>query len=254
MYNFLDSNPVLEDVSFFSNTAQLGGGMINNNDSILRMTNVRFAGNSADLGGAAYNDLGSRITIMNAVISGNYAEQGAGLYSNMSDLNIDNGSFSGNSASVMGGVLYNKDSDARFNNSILWDNQSNGVTGTADAPAVNDGGVTTYTYSLAQGSGGSSGWLWGAGNVDGSGNMDEDPKYLQPVDPSSAPTTSGDLDIPLSSPAVEAGRNSLVDVPYDIVYKQRIVDGDLDGIPFVDMGAYEHYPYGIYVPVILHQE
>jgi hypothetical protein len=40
-------------------------------------------------------------------------------------------------------------------------------------------------------------------------------------------------------------------VPYDIEYKERVVDGDLDGTATVDMGAFEHYPYGIYLPVIM---
>jgi hypothetical protein len=51
--------------------------------------------------------------------------------------------------------------------------------------------------------------------------------------------------------AIDAGWNSITEVPYGLEYKKRIVDGDLDGNATVDMGAFEHYPYGLYLPVIL---
>jgi len=74
--------------------------------------------------------------------------------------------------------------------------------------------------------------------------------FILPISPTSAPAADGDLHLPRSSPAVDAGRNSLVDVPYDMEYKQRIVDGKLSGIPFVDMGAFEYYSYGINLPLV----
>src|SRR5690606_18471097 len=70
------------------------------------------------------------------------------------------------------------------------------------------------------------------------GNIDADPLFVNPVDPASAPTTTGDLRLRPSSPAVDAGDNDAL-LPG--------LTTDLDGNPriqgsAVDMGAYEYTP------------
>ena len=91
--------------------------------------------------------------------------------------------------------------------------------------------------------------------MDGGGNIDEDPLFITPVDPSTAPTTVGNLRLAAVSPAVDMGANVYVEnVPNDLDGNPRIVDGNKDGTPTVDMGAYEYqlpYIYDVKLPLIL---
>jgi hypothetical protein len=71
--------------------------------------------------------------------------------------------------------------------------------------------------------------------MDGGNNIDEDPLFILDIDPSSAPTTSGNLRLGATSPALHAGGDHHVPegVEFDLDGNLRIVG------PAVDMGAYE---------------
>jgi hypothetical protein len=96
-------------------------------------------------------------------------------------------------------------------------------------------------HSLAQGAGASGSDSWVGGSFfDGRGNIDEDPLFITPVDPSTAPTTTGNLRLGTGSPAIDTGDNTFViGVPTDLDGEARVKDGDGDGTATVDMGAYE---------------
>ena len=80
--------------------------------------------------------------------------------------------------------------------------------------------------------------------MDGGENIDENPMFITPVDPSNAPTTAGNLRLQDGSPAIDAGDNTFViGVLTDLDGEPRIVDGNLDGTPTVDLGAYETQIY-----------
>jgi hypothetical protein len=91
--------------------------------------------------------------------------------------------------------------------------------------------------------------------VDGGGNFDSNPMFITPINPSKAPTTKGNLRLESESPAVDSGDNAFViDIPSDLDSAPRIIDGDMDGTPKVDMGAYEYqipYIYNEYIPFII---
>lgn len=67
-------------------------------------------------------------------------------------------------------------------------------------------------------------------------------------------TKVGNLRLQRGSPAIDAGDNFFVaGVDNDLDGEPRIVDGDSDGTPSVDMGAYEYqipYKYDDYLPMI----
>jgi len=89
--------------------------------------------------------------------------------------------------------------------------------------------------------------------VNDGGNIDTDPLFVTPIDPSTAPTTTGNLRLQSNSPAIDVGNNDFVTVPTDLDGKPRIVDGNGDITATVDMGAYEYqipYKYDGYLPVI----
>lgn len=76
--------------------------------------------------------------------------------------------------------------------------------------------------------------------MDGEGNIDIDPMFINQVDPSSTYIWDWNLRLKSGSPAIDAGNNVFVtDILTDLDEKQRVVDGDLDGTATVDMGAYE---------------
>ena len=130
-------------------------------------------------------------------------------------------------------------------NSIVWNN-----LGQDDKLIVNNtitGTIYNYTatvlivQSLVQGAGVSgSSWISGT-YLDGGGNIDEDPLFITSIDPSTAPTTTGNLRLQPSSPAIDEGENDYVldGVLTDLDGKARIQDGNADGEADVDMGAYE---------------
>ena len=139
-----------------------------------------------------------------------------------------------------------------IHNSILWNNKDSSGTGTITSTIYN--ATIILAYSLAQGTGGSSNWTSDPSFVNIGGNIDTDPMFVTPIDPSTAPTTTGNLRLQTGSPAIDAGDNTFVaGVPVDLDGKPRIIDGNLDGTPTVDMGAYEtliDYLFDNYLPLI----
>ena len=256
----------LSHVSFNENSAAQGGGMYNNNNaSTTILRNVSFRGNSADYGGGV-SSRHSALALSNVSFSGNSAANlGGGIYHSYAPLrgnsvaNVDGGietltlintSFSGNSTSGMGGGIYSSYSDVTVINTIFWNNQDDSGAGTVGAGLYNHNGTSTFSYSLIQGSGGSSDWDSNAG-VDGGNNLDADPLFVSQVDPGNAPTAGGNLALQDESPAINAGDNlaytDASPIMTDLAGNQRI-QGDV-----IDMGAFESEPivYAVYLPFVI---
>jgi hypothetical protein len=136
----------------------------------------------------------------------------------------------------------------------MWNNKDSSGTGTISATIFLTGSSSiSLTHSLVQNSFPEDSWI--AGNYkNGGGNIDKDPLFVNPINPSDAPTIAGNLRLQDGSPAIDAGDNKLTPgVPIDKGGEQRIVDGNLDGIPLVDMGAYEYqvpYNYDRNLPLV----
>lgn len=233
------SSPSMVGVIFSGNSAEFNGGAIYNNgsggSSSPSFTNVSFFGNfSGSSGGAVYNDgsEGSNIPIFTNV------------------------TFSGNSSGGFGGAMFNLTEDGGtsspvLRNSIVWNNKDKSGNNTLSASIYNLSATVLPTHSLVQGAGASGdGWTTDASFVDGGGNIDQNPNFISPVNPSSAPTTAGNLRLQSSSPAVDAGSNTYITVPTDLEGNGRIVDGNNDGTAVVDMGAYEVQKLS-YLPVLV---
>ena len=255
IFHNADSLPSLTVVTFFSNTAYSnGGGLFDNSNTQSIMKNIIFSGNSAINGGGMFNNNNTDSVFTNVMFSGNKAKQGGGIFNNTNKTTIVNGTFSGNYASLNGAVIYNNSKDLYLYNSILWNNKVSVSPPSITTTVYNDGGSITYTYSLVEASGGSEAWAADPSYVDGLGNIDRDPEFVGPVDPAAAPTTAGDLRLKSSSPAIDAGDNFYVTVPFDLDFLPRIRDGHGDNQKIVDMGVYEYpssLPYALYTPLIV---
>jgi predicted outer membrane repeat protein len=250
-----ESSPRLTKVIFTDNRGFWGGAMFNNGydgSSSPILTNVLFSGNSADYGGAQYNkgesSGSSSPELTNVVFSGNYAiGQGGAIYndgrnSGSSVPVLTNVTFSGNFVDGEGAAIYNFimgggicSPDVR--NTVMWNNRDRFYTGTVSATIFNKNSTVTLTHSLVQDVYSSGSWVGGS-YKDGGGNLDDDPLFIEPISPTSAPTVTGNLRLGAGSPAINAGKNDFV----------SSLTTDLDGNPriaavLVDMGAYEAQGY-----------
>ncbi|MFN2218657.1 MAG: beta strand repeat-containing protein [Anaerolineae bacterium] len=237
------SSPTLTDVQFTSNTAGSSGGGICNQASSPMLTDAILSGNSAPNGAAIYNDT-SNPSLVNALLSGNYAStNGAAFYNTASSPSLVNVTVSGNRAGGTGGGMFNAaNSDPSMQNSILWNNQDASGAGTASATILNDDldSKPTIDYSLVQ--------ALSSIYHTGSNNLDENPWFTTPVDPSTAPTTAGDLTLGIFSPAKDAGDNAANATLTDLAGGLRVIN------TVIDMGPYEapYVPvYSSYLPVVL---
>lgn len=125
MYND-NSSPLLTNLNFDHNTANLGGGMSNKNSSSPQLINVNFNNNTADIdgGGGMFNYCYSSPTLTNATFSNNTAVYGGGMFNeeNSSPMLI-NATFYNNTADVAGGI-YNINSTPKLTFCVFNNNTS----------------------------------------------------------------------------------------------------------------------------------
>ncbi|MGA9531840.1 MAG: choice-of-anchor Q domain-containing protein [Anaerolineales bacterium] len=228
LYNYFSTPSIIES-EFTGNSAISGGGM-NNSYSDSSLYQVIFQGNEASsAGGALYNN-NSNPTLESVLFSGNLGTGNAGaVFNYQAAPTFNNVTFSGNRSPVHGGGMYNNESNPSLTNVIMWDDDGSGST---DDELYNSGGSTpVISNSIIEGSGGSASWDSSFG-TDGGGNLDADPLFTTPVNPANAPTTTGNLHVPVSSPAFDSGDDAACPA------------ADLDGVSrpqgaHCDIGTYE---------------
>ena len=214
-----------------------GGGMVNQN-SHPSVINTVFSGNDGSEDGGGMVNLNSHTELINVIFSGNLASTGGGLANQNSNPRVINTTFTGNASDHGGGGIYNINSNPQIVNTILWHNSAISQTTLLTASILNENGSTpTFTHSLVQNSGGSGGGWASSLGTDGGGNSDNDPLFVTPISPVTAPTTAGNFRLTLSSPAINTG-NSL---SYTAA---TTTTNDLDNKPrisghTIDKGAYE---------------
>lgn len=227
---------------FISNSSTGSGGAMRIIDSSPEIINTSFIGNSAiGNGGVMFNQSGVSPTIINCIFTGNSTPADGGVMYNdfNSSPNITNCTFTGNNARS-GGVLFNtRNSSPIITNSIIWNNQASGIIDNSNASIFNSNSSPIISYTIIP-----YGCIWDVAlGIDGGNNINADPQLITPVDPTTAPTTSGDVRLMPTSPAIERGDNSVVTVP---PFPEDGMSNpiDLDGnariqVATVDMGAYE---------------
>jgi hypothetical protein len=273
-----NSSPTFRNVFFFGNSAGSTAGAMYNyaidgGITSPRLENVVFSGNGAgSFAGAMANQGGdggiSSPRLTNVLFSGNSAENAGALVNGADDGTsnplLTNVTVSGNYAKEVGGAVVNEVLDTGvcnpiIQNSILWHNLDNSGAGTISSTLVNRGAVISITNSVVQGAGDSGAGIWitdPAFNDEG-GNIDKDPLFLVQFNPNPTPTTVGDYRLKENSPAIDVGKNIFISgFATDLDSNPRVVDGNMDGIYTVDMGAYEFlppHPYGYYLPLVFSQ-
>lgn len=251
--------------TFRGNHARLRGGAAWAS-GYTEFTSCLFIGNSSGIDGGAlqfyHNDAGPiDAMVVNCLISGNWAaEEGGGAHVSETGetpalVHFENSTLTGNAALLAGGAVANGASDLVFENSILWNNSAAGATNTPSATiefyenvATNSEiGTAEFDHCLVD-NGFSSGAWTGALGIDKGGNFAVDPKFLNPIPPTSAPTVSGSYHLATTSPALDAGEATLMPadsadldsdgntaerLPRDLAGSTRVPNAN------VDVGAYE---------------
>ncbi|MBC9795067.1 hypothetical protein [Sinomicrobium weinanense] len=232
---------ILRNVSFNNNKAATGGG-IHIRQSNPELYNVMFKGNSADTGGGIFSVGGAPI-LANILLSGNFSTLNGGGMANLNNSSpeIINATFSGNAATQQGGAIYNLDSSPVLKHVIIWKNRANGTASSFSSSVFNGENATpAISYSLIANSGGSTNWESSIG-INSGHNLDAPPLFSNPIDPSSAPSTSGNFRLRPNSPAVNAGDPDIdlsgfpggPENPKDLDNNPRIRNR------IIDLGAYE---------------
>ncbi len=256
-------NPTWTGGNFVGNSAvgDKGGGVYvfatNNAQVTPHFKNIIFVSNSAATQGGALtvhvnaanasNTAFASPTLEQVLIVGNTAQRGGGIYhytygthaaNSDSDLTVINSTIANNTATIYGGGVYNfaKGGGAFIaNNTIIANNVAQGTT-VGQNILNNPDGVVTLNYSLLPSNSNTDVLVNGNAVVNyGAGMVYGDPRF---VDVDGADNVLGnaddDLQLRLSSPAVNSGDNSYITgITTDLAGNTRIQDTT------VDMGVYE---------------
>ena len=200
-----NSSPTISNCRIIANTARLGGG-IGCNESSPTLKNCCIVANSA--------------------ISFSASSGGGGVSClSGSSPTLSNCTIGENSSDDGGGGVYCSYGGVTLTNCVLWGDNPQEIV-------VESGSVAVVTYSDIQ------------GNWPGIGNIDTDPRFVDPdgQDDDSDTWEDNNYRLSVESPCVDEGSNDGVISDVDLDGHARIVDGDWDGTPTVDMGAYEYLP------------
>lgn len=208
MYN-RSSSPVISNCSFTENTAYDAGGMENHSSSP-RITSCNFTGNTVTNNGGGMFNASSSSPVIN------------------------NSRFTGNTASYNGGGMINYFSSPILTNTTIANNGSNGFYTIIGTPVLRNSiiwetvtGAYTASYSLIK-------------NLSPAGNSNINATSLAATD-IFTDYANGDYTLKSTSPALDAGSNSL----YTSAGGNWLTDRDLAGNSrrsacAIDMGAYEY--------------
>lgn len=233
-----DATLTINDSAISGNTARLtgvtggdGGGIYNKR--VLRMNNVTISDNVADDDAGGINNVGIMI-LNNVTISGNRAGgNGGGIQSTNSQTTeantvITNGTITNNWAGGNGGNIRNSNI-FRMKNTIIGPSTSannRNCSSTSTSPITSDG------HNL-ESNGNSCNFKTAIGDL-----INQDAR-LSPLQPNDGPTETHAL--AQGSPAIDKGDSA--DCPAtDQRGVARPVDGDQNGAPACDIGAYEYIP------------
>jgi predicted outer membrane repeat protein len=188
------SNVSVEHCLFQHNVAGYGGAISCAYGSSPRFEEGIVRGNEASVGyynygGGVYCATNSHPSLTRVLISGNAStDEGGGIYLYGSSPSLTNVTIAGNAVTVgpSGGGLHGTNGS--------YPTMMNSIHRNNDPPAVSlSSSNLTATYSDLEES-----WP-------GTGNIDADPLFVFPMDPSQAPTALGDYHLTASSPCVDSG-------------------------------------------------
>ena len=197
------------------NSAGLGGGIFNG--GMLTIGSSTFSGNSASEGGSTYNSGGGTLTITNSTVSGNTAPVAGGGIFNLGAAAITNSTVSGNSSGLGGGIL--NSGTLQMGDTVL-------NMGAAGSNISNSGTVTSLGYNLSSDD--------GAGVLTGPGDQININPLLGLLQNNGGPTFTHAL--LAGSPAIDGGDPNFTPPPF---FDQRGAGFDRVVNGRIDKGSFE---------------
>lgn len=241
-------SPTLNNLALVGNLGVEGGGMTLVAGSNALLTNSWFGGNGATSYGAGLHNESSSPALGNVLFSGNRAVAGGGaIYNLASSPTLINVTIASNAAggslgtvttavAPFGGGMFNfTGSKPVLRNTIIWNNADSSGIGTPSASMRNLDAASTPAAdnSDIQGLAGIPGLIFDNTSID------QNPLFVAPLSPATAPNFAGDRRLQSGSPAIDTGDNSFNSLPTDLGQQPRIQDGSGDGSAIIDMGAFE---------------
>jgi len=209
-------NELTENVA----TSEGGGAAIATGETHL-VSNLFLRNRAVRGAGLFLDEEGGTATFANNVVAFNEADQaGGGIFLAGTDIDLVNHTIFGNTADQRGGGIEVRfsSSNCSLHNSIVWANDA------TFGPAIRDVGPLLVVACDVEG-----------GHA-GDDNFDADPQLV-------APYSRDDFRLRLGSPCVDRGSDSAPDLPMiDFEEDERRLDGDLDEVVTVDVGADEAAP------------
>lgn len=211
---------ILSGITITNGQESNGGGIRCSSSPIIN--NCRIIENTATSSGGGIFFAVWSAKVTNCVIAGNSAGAGGAIYVSNAKPEIINCTMIGNTATVgaIGISTNDKNVVPTIVNSILW-----------DEPSIFYYGSFPYAPTISYCNINST-------EIEGSSIIHTDPNF---VDVSGTFPLEWDLHIQSSSPCIDKGKNGVSNIPStDFDGNQRIIDGDSDGNPTVDIGADEY--------------
>ena len=231
-----NSNSQIQNCIFIDNQASraggTNGGAIYSRTSTNEITNCVFSNNNTGYGGAIYNCDASTTTVTNCIIAGNIATRDGGGISNWhSNVTVINSTITKNQSGYRGGGVFNlgSTSSATLINSIIWDNIDN-YAGNDEVKSAFDTNSVNISYCDIKGS--SSSWSDSYFGINGGGNVDADPLFVDINNP-----LDQGLRLRTGSLCIDAANDSCA--PATDILGQERVDIPGNGSSIADMGVYE---------------
>ncbi|MEM9079438.1 MAG: choice-of-anchor Q domain-containing protein [Verrucomicrobiota bacterium] len=238
----LDGMLIAEDLNVWGNTADRNAGGLALVGTDLDGLFLDVRGNSAVMDGGGLWMRSQTVRIETTLVSGNTCgDDGAGIYDLETSPDLINLTLHGNNAGDDGGGLYSRDSSPQLKNCLVAGNEASNSTTSAAASATILGTSFPDYQSCYLENIDLSGT--GTNNYDGNDSF-LTPSFRSPVDPSTAPTTSGDARQRHPSVAINGGDISELRDPRDLDGRDRALDSLLQSLlpnylQRIDLGAYE---------------
>lgn len=220
-----------QSCEFTNNVGGSYGGAFDTNSTTVTWERCIFTNNQAARAGAIESYGSSQTKITNCVFALNKATStnsgGAVWVGTTSTVTVRDSTFYGNTTTATSGAgFYNTSGSSTISNCIFWANTGAGGSFTNNQVTA-AGGTNTVTYSAVQ---------LGA---TGTGNISTDPQFVS--------ATAGDFQLQATSPAIDAGSNTMIPagVTVDCALLARrvdittVADTGVGPAPVVDMGAFE---------------
>lgn len=230
---------ILAENTFSANSAMQGGGVyVFANQAQMAISHSTFTQNRGSLkGGAVFSETtNAGAYFINSIIAENTAFDGGGIYAftDYGEILITNTTCVNNTSGTQGGGVYAhlgaNNTRARIYNTILWNN----TVGTEGEDVyINDDGDGDGTGATVQFHHNAYAHLTvkDGDQVSAGNNITANPGL------------TSEYRLQSGSPCIDAGSNTAPQIPdNDMDFGDRIIDGDGDGDPIVDIGADEYDP------------